>query len=309
MHVLITTSKIFWEDEISHKEKIQIYLNNGEFVKTLTLDEDRKIYINKKLDISIIELKKDDGIGCFYELDNSLLRYISDKNKNIFHICKEYNNESIYSMNYKNIKNVFCSFGLINNFTVKDIKSSFSTDKIICGGPIALLYNNNIIGINNEMRIPLIEPIIEFQNIENNLMIINKEDIKDKLKKKNIIIDKNRPLNEMEIEYNIKKNDKQIKIFGEVFIKNNKDKAKLIIDNKEQELTDIIKIENKKKNLKSLKIKLKEIKPINNMSYMFDNSKRLTSLNVSKWDTTYVDDMSYMFNICESLTKLPDISI
>ena len=174
---------------------------------------------------------------------------------------------------------------------------------------MALLYNNNIIGINNETRIPLIEPIIEFQNIENNLMIINKEDIKDKLKKKNIIIDKNRPLNEMEIEYNIKKNDKEIKIFGEAFIKNNKDKAKLIIDNKEQELTDIIKIENNKKNLKSIKIKLKEIKPINNMSYMFDNSKRLTSLNVSKWDTTYVDDMSYMFNICESLTKLPDISI
>ena len=107
LHVLITTSKIFWEDEISHKEKIKIYLNNGEFVKTLTLDEGRKIYINKKLDISIIELKKDDGIGFFYELDNSLLRYISDKNKNIFHLCKEYNNESIYSMNYKNIKNVF----------------------------------------------------------------------------------------------------------------------------------------------------------------------------------------------------------
>ena len=40
-------------------------------------------------------------------------------------------------------------------------------------------------------------------------MIINKEDIKDKLKKKNIIIDKNRPLNEMEIEYNIKKDDKK----------------------------------------------------------------------------------------------------
>ena len=67
----------------------------------------------------------------------------------------------------------------------------------------------------------------------------------------------------------------EIKLFGKKFIENNKNNCKIIIDNKEQDLIEYLKIN---KNEKILKIKLKEIKTITNMSYMFDECNSLTSL-------------------------------
>ena len=72
----------------------------------------------------------------------------------------------------------------------------------------------------------------------------------------------NNNINEMIIEYIIKKENK-IKLFGKQFIKNNKKNCKIIIDNKEQ---DIIEYLNVNKNEKILKIKLKEINTITDMS-------------------------------------------
>ena len=82
----------------------------------------------------------------------------------------------------------------------------------------------------------------------------------------------NNNINEMIIEYIIKKKNK-IKLFGKQFIKNNKNNYKIIIDNKEQ---DIIEYLNVNKNEKVLKIKLKEINTITNMSYMFHDCSSLT---------------------------------
>ena len=49
-------------------------------------------------------------------------------------------------------------------------------------------------------------------------------------------------LNEITIIYKIKGNEVGIKLFGEEFIKNNKDKCKIIIENKEQDIVEYIKI-------------------------------------------------------------------
>lgn len=50
-------------------------MNNNKIIKNISLDEKRKIYVNKKLDVTIIEIKKEDGIKCFSELDvNFFLR-------------------------------------------------------------------------------------------------------------------------------------------------------------------------------------------------------------------------------------------
>ena len=91
----------------------------------------------------------------------------------------------------------------------------------------------------------------------------------------------------------------EIKLFGEKFIENNKNNCKIIIDNKEQDLIEYLKIN---KNEKILKIKLKEIKTITNMSYMFDGCKSLTSLpDISNWNTNNVTNMSFMFSEYNSL--------
>ena len=73
--------------------------------------------------------------------------------------------------------------------------------------------------------------------------------------------------NEMILKYEIRDDIKQIKILGDIFVETNKLNCKLIIDNKEQELISNLNLENI--NNKNLIIKLIEINPITDMSYMF----------------------------------------
>ena len=122
---------------------------------------------------------------------------------------------------------------------------------------------------------------------------------------------------EMIIKYNY--NDQYgIRIFGDKFVKNNKKKLYIIIDNEENELKNYYKLpyktifsqkNNKIKNIQfSLRIKLIEKETIDDMSYMFEGCKNLISLeDISNWDTCNIKDMSYMFSKCISLKSLPDI--
>ena len=114
-------------------------------------------------------------------------------------------------------------------------------------------------------------------------------------------------IDEIKIIYKVK--DKEVKLFGEDFVKRNKNKSKLIIDGKEQELKEKYSfgIFSSKKDI--LEIKLKGITNITNMSEMFRGCKSLSSLpDISKWNTSNVIDMSEMFSGCNSLSSLPDIS-
>ena len=112
------------------------------------------------------------------------------------------------------------------------------------------------------------------------------------------------------IIYNISKEDikiKNINIFGSEFVKNNKNLCKMKIDNKEYEITEKYNIENNTNN--ELKIILKGINNVTNMSYMFSGCSSVSSLpDISKWSTNNVTNMSYMFDGCLSLSSLPDIS-
>ena len=103
---------------------------------------------------------------------------------------------------------------------------------------------------------------------------------------------------------NFKENE--VRLFGEKFVKNNKDNCKIIINNKILPLKESYVID---KNDEMLEIKLTGIKNIKNMSYMFFWCQSLSSLpDISKWDTSNVTNMSWMFSWCISLQYLPDIS-
>ena len=89
-------------------------------------------------------------------------------------------------------------------------------------------------------------------------------------------------------------------------LKTIKKKCVLIIDGKEHELCgnmdrdDLTCI---KKNI--LKIKLKEIETITDMSYMFSKCDTLIDLpDISERDTSNVNNMKYMFFYCEGLSRL-----
>ena len=112
--------------------------------------------------------------------------------------------------------------------------------------------------------------------------------------------------NKMTIKYQIN-NEENIRIFGTRFVKNNKGNCLLYINNEKKELTEILNINNKNGN--ELEIKLEEIKPINNMSYIFYECSSLIDLpDISNWISIKVNNMSNMFYGCKSLKSLDGIS-
>ena len=119
---------------------------------------------------------------------------------------------------------------------------------------------------------------------------------------------KNDDLSYINIIYDInKEQEDEINIFGPEFVENNKIKCKMIIDNKEYELTYIYNIKNYNNN--QLNIKLKINGNVTNMYDMFYGCFLLSSLpDISNLNTNRVTNMNSMFRWCSSLSSLSDIS-
>ena len=143
--------------------------------------------------------------------------------------------------------------------------------------------------------------------------------------------------NEITMEYQIKNEDEEIKIFGDEFVKNNKDNFHIILDDMEYKLINSLNKSDVGKSNKTFRIKLKEIETATNLNYIFNDCSNLISVqnfsnwnmnnitkmkaafsgcsslvnlsDISKWKMSNVTDISSMFNGCTSLTVMPDISI
>ena len=143
--VLIITNHIIDEKLLYQKgEKILIIMNNDQEIKTIYLDNRIK-YTNKKFDVTIIEIKDEDDIKDYLELDDIIISDIFDKkNKNF-----EFMDQTIYIIQYPQGK-LSVSFGILDtiyksqeyNFQYKcDTKTGSS------GSPI-LNKKNKLIGIH-----------------------------------------------------------------------------------------------------------------------------------------------------------------
>ena len=116
-------------------------------------------------------------------------------------------------------------------------------------------------------------------------------------------------LNQITIKYGINNNDNKIRIFGEKFVNNNKDKCRLSIYDNEYELCEYINKDIIPENSDVLEIRLIETSQVTNLSNMFSYCDTLLSISdFSNWNTTNVINMSSMFSYCTLLTTLPDIS-
>ena len=201
-----------------------------------------------------------------------------------------------------------------------------------------ILESINNININNEMYNKLrninnynyiLDKIKDIINLEKEM---NQDDQDNNISAVKKTTEK---INQMTIRYEIN-NQEKIKLFGEVFVKKNKDNCYLLIPgNKKKEICVNLELSN---NIKGniLEIKLIETKPITDMSFLFYKCESLNSIpdmdnwdtkNVTKmncmfckctslislvgmcnWDTTNVTDMSCLFKECKSLKYIPDIS-
>lgn len=82
--------------------------------------------------------------------------------------------------------------------------------------------------------------------------------------------DENSKINQSEINLKYKIGDNyRIKIFGKKFIENNKNNCKIIIENKEYELSEYFIINDNLRKSEILEIKLIITKNINNLSFIF----------------------------------------
>ena len=219
--------------------------------------------------------------------------------------------EGIYSKFFVNINDNLDEFMIINSNMTK------SLDKL-----------NNYESMKN---------VVNYKNkklIKDFLTVINEANTKNKLK---FLLDLyDTPRNEMNIIYDIKDiNDTRIRLFGENFVKLNKDNCFLLINEKKYELCEFYDCKNIN-NSETLEVDLIEVNKITKMSFMFcecnnliffdlnkfdtseiyyinnmfSNCTLLKNIpnNLSKFNTINVRDMSYLFSKCELLNNLPDIS-
>ena len=148
--VLITTNQIINTDDIQDKRNISICLNNDKKIKTIKLDENRIMYTNEKLDITIIEIKEnvDNLKNDYLELEDNIINYLKlDKIKLNKRESPDYLDESIYLLNYHKEKDIYVSYGKVINTNNNDIYHNCNIKRESTGSPILLLNNHKLIGI------------------------------------------------------------------------------------------------------------------------------------------------------------------
>ena len=282
--VLITNNYVLEKDEISTGKKVNITLNSKQKIEIL-INNSRKIY--NKNEIIIIEINKNDGLDV-----NNFLNFTNINNVDAYR--KIYSPQNSYFFRYSKNDKIDCCLGLLQNIDKYNYKFMFSVDPLSesSGSPI-ISTEHDVVGIHmKEMNgVVLLEHLREFYEMES--------------------IKKN-PKDEITIIYQIiKELDTKINIFGKTFVENNKDKCKIIINGKEQEIIECLdninysNIFNFEGKYTEISIKLKGINNITNASYMFKDCVALIALpDLGKWDIKKVTSMEGMFWGCWTLIHI-----
>ena len=212
-----------------------------------------------------------------------------------------YINESIYLLNCHKNKEIFVSYGNLQDINNENIFHNCNVKEDSLGSPILLLNNQKLLGIHSGISkqnkynkgILLIYSIIEFSKMKNKLLIVNKEgkitnqifnciigELNIKEDEQDIRIINSYEQCYREIKWNIHKdyeNEKEIKENCEIRIN-----SKLIPFHYFHKF-------NKKGKYNILYIFKNTITKTN---YMFSGCSSLTNLNLSNFNTNNVTNMS-----------------
>ena len=329
--VMITNNHVIDENYLNQNKSIKISFNEEKVFKDIKLNN-KKIYTNKNLDITIIEIKNEDEINNnrFLEIDE---RIYQDNNPEVFFI-----NKSAYVIQYPKDIGASVSYGIITGINIDNNKIYHFciTDKGSSGSPILNLESNKIIGVHrgyfeepdtqnkglfekskdyNE-GIFLKYPINAFFSIQNN------NEIKTPLNNYNYQNTKTsksfNETNEINIIVKIEKSgDLNKKIY---FLDNtndsldrsldkaphsylselNQNNTELFIDNKQYQYQKYF----KPSKLKNYEIKLKFTKNLTDCSHMFFYCTHIIYIDFSNFKTDSIINMSNMFCYCTELTDL-----
>ena len=287
---LFTNHHILDEKNIEKNKEIVIEICGKIIPRPIIITENRKIFTNKELDYTCIQIFDTDDVNKLFKIDKQISNH---KNFLI--------NQEIFILQYPNSGVLTHACGKILDITDNKIRYKVSNEIGSSGSPLIKKDNINlIIGINFGTQKSFTGEISDNKflcNIATPFDIIIK-DIKNQFSNTieyrnriNLIYEKNK-------EYNGFRNPN--KIFGSKFVENNIDNIKLIINGKENKLTEEY---NLKKGVNSIEIII--INKLTNLEYMFEHAISLKNIEGLKYlNTKDVNNFSHMFDGCISLSDI-----
>ena len=282
---LFTNNHVLNENRIKINKEIKFeYLKK---IKIIKITEYRKVFTNKNLDYTCIEILKEDKIKKFFNID-----------KAIFGNKKDLINKEIFILQYPSGK-LGHDAGKILKIEQNKIKHSVSTYFGSSGSPLIRRYNNNlIIGIHfaysGKDKIKIKDNKYTY-NMATPFDVIIKN-IKDQLFYHNNNIEYKNTIN---LIYE-KDETSSCNIFGLKFVENNKENITLIINNKECNLIEKYKL---KDGLNYIQMIINN--KMENLEYMFENVNSLKNIEELKYlNTEEVKNFSHMFSGCSSLSNI-----
>ena len=318
MNCLMTSNQLINEEYINENKEITLLLNEDKEQLIIDLEIKRIKYFNKEYDITIIELKEEDKIKEYLELDDNIFK----DDEKIY-----YEKKSIYLLQYIFGKNLCVSYGILNKINNYDIIHVCSTDNGSSGSPILNLENKKVVGIHKQdsfnvnsykgtlLKYPLNDFIKKYN--ENKIIAeitINKDDINKEiqiinsyenyLRKYPFLKINDEYKNENEIKENI-----EIKINGKIieftYKYKFKEEGKYEIDYLfKNNLTKTCYMFFDCNSLINLNLSNFKTENVVNMRGMFSGCNTLINLDLSNFNTENVINMSDMFSDCKSLTNL-----
>ena len=146
--VLITNNHVINEDILFKKDElIKLDIKNEENIKTINLNNRLK-YTNEDYDVTIIEIKNEDNVNHYLEIDDKVINdIINNHNQN-----KDYIDKTVYIMQYPEGE-LSVSYGNIVGIYEKEkynFQHKCSTNRGSSGSPILNIINNKVIGIHKK---------------------------------------------------------------------------------------------------------------------------------------------------------------
>ena len=284
---LITYQHILNLDFLNKAKKLSICIDEKEI--DINMKRNRYKYTNKELDITIIEILKEDNINYFIEID----KFISSKN----HI-----NENILCIPFNNMKKI----EIIENKITDKVNNNYIYSNNLVNEGILIFKNNfKLLGLikadKNSEIIPM-NIIIDKINFIKCKLEIKKDDLGKKtqiINNTNILYFKNE---EIEKEVNIIINGEILS--NMLTYQFNEEGLYNIYIISYNNLTNMSYMFCECKCLKDINFSSFNTKQVKNMSYMFYECESLTKLDLSTLNTNQVEDMSFMFMSCSSLQEI-----
>ena len=303
-YALFTTNHVLDEANIEIGKIIHIeYLEKSFFSssyikKEIKITEKRRVFTNKELDYTCIELLESDNILNYFKIEPKLFKYDKNKLKGNDIFILQYPKDNDFSFSF--------SYGKILSLKDNKIMHSASTDKGSSGSPIIRRSKENYIiglhkgGIKNNKNEYKFNLAISFDSLL--------YDIKKQNNEIDCIYIPNKNKNEINLlhDYNLDVNKWNENNKNE-YLKVKNINKKIFEENIEIYVNDKkIKFEYKYKikDLKEIKVKFKFNKILTNTSYMFYGCSCLESIDLSSFNTTKINNMSCMFYDCSSLESI-----